>query len=427
MKKMISMLLTFAMLFSLASCGNADSVSSKEPGAKETSVNETDVKETGAKESDAKEANSENVIKIGYISNLGWATALDTLNAIELKVKMLNEAGGLNVNGTSYTVELVSYDSNNDQATMTAAANRLIYEDEVQYICTDGTLVDSIIPITEENKVLLCTSALSNEIFDTDYSYSFQTCANNSGVASTFGWMADKYPDKTSVAIAYADNEMGNMALGLFGPSIEKAGLEASFISYPDSTTDLSSLGTKIRTESPSWFLAVGGTMQPYAAVYNAGYDGQFYYTTASSTASILQELSVEQAEGLIAQADATEFEEPPTPAGVELRKAWIEEYGEWTYPSISFATSFYCILAAIEEAGTLDTTELANHLAQGFSWDAPTGYYKLVSRPDLGNDRTVDSVQTIYMKQIVKGETVLLDTITLEECEKYFMDSIGQ
>lgn len=385
----------------------------------------------GGKGADAAPANAggdgDNVIKVGYIGNMSWATGLDTVNTMKLKTEIVNAAGGIDVGGTKYKVELITYDSNNDQATMTAAANRLIFEDGVKYICTDGTLVDSIIPITEENHVLLCTSALSNEIFSTDYHYSFQTCANNSGIATTYSWMANAYPEKKTLTVAYADNEMGNMAMFIFGPSIRHAGLEADFQSYPDSTADLSALGTKIKSTNPDWFLAVGGNMQPYAAVYNAGYEGQMYYPTAASTASILQELSVEQAEGLIAQADPLEFEEPPTPAGVELKEAWIEKNGEWTYPSVSFATSYYCILQAIDEADSLDPEELAAFLDKGFEWDAPSGLYRLVPRPDLGNDRCVDSVQTIYMKQIVDGKAVLLDTVTLDQCQQYFLDSLSE
>jgi hypothetical protein len=44
-----------------------------------------------------------------------------------------------------------------------------------------------------------------------------------------------------------------------------------------------------------------------------------------------------------------------------------------------------------------------------------------MVSRPDLGNDRTVDCIVGYAIKQVVNGELTVLDTITLEQAVVYF------
>jgi len=53
--------------------------------------------------------------------------------------------------------------------------------------------------------------------------------------------------------------------------------------------------------------------------------------------------------------------------------------------------------------------------------FEGPTGAGQMVSRPDLGNERTVDSVTTTYLKTIKSGKPVLIDTVNLDEGIKYF------
>jgi hypothetical protein len=64
---------------------------------------------------------------------------------------------------------------------------------------------------------------------------------------------------------------------------------------------------------------------------------------------------------------------------------------------------------------------EVAAVLSSGMEYETPAGIGKMISRPDLGNDRTVDSITTYYVKNIVDGEPVLLDSIEMEEALGYF------
>ena len=100
-------------------------------------------------------------LNIGYVGYMGWPNSMDTLNGIQVSIGSINDSGGLDIGGEKYLLNLISYDSNNSQATLTAAVNRLIFEDNVKFIVSDGTLIDAVIPITEANKVVLCTPALS--------------------------------------------------------------------------------------------------------------------------------------------------------------------------------------------------------------------------------------------------------------------------
>ena len=72
--------------------------------------------------------------------------------------------------------------------------------------------------------------------------------------------------------------------------------------------------------------------------------------------------------------------------------------------------------MAALIQAGSIDTDKVASILSNGVKFDALYGPMQMVSRPDLGNDRTTDSVGTYYIKTVHNGAAELTATITPDE-----------
>ncbi len=87
---------------------------------------------------------------------------------------------------------------------------------------------------------------------------------------------------------------------------------------------------------------------------------------------------------------------------------------------------SYSAIVAALEQTGSTDVDAVAATLANGMEWDSPCGPLKMVARTDVGNTRTVDSINTIYIKKIVAGKAVLLDTVDLTKAETWFSDYLA-
>jgi hypothetical protein len=44
-----------------------------------------------------------------------------------------------------------------------------------------------------------------------------------------------------------------------------------------------------------------------------------------------------------------------------------------------------------------------------------------MISRPDMGNNRTVDSIAVTYVKEMKKGKPNLMATVSLVEASNYF------
>ena len=83
------------------------------------------------------------------------------------------------------------------------------------------------------------------------------------------------------------------------------------------------------------------------------------------------------------------------------FKTSWIAKYGKWEDPEVQYTSLYSCLRAALQQAGSLDTDKVADVIGNGLKYEGPTGAAQMISRPDMGNNRTVDSVTTLYFKQI--------------------------
>ena len=79
------------------------------------------------------------VIKIGNLTDFAIPPLVNTRKALEAVVEGVNADGGYNVGGTTYTLELISYDTKSDPNTARSAVERLISQDKVNVIFGDQT------------------------------------------------------------------------------------------------------------------------------------------------------------------------------------------------------------------------------------------------------------------------------------------------
>ena len=75
-------------------------------------------------------------------------------------------------------------------------------------------------------------------------------------------------------------------------------------------------------------------------------------------------------------------------------------------------STLYPCLRTALQQAGSIDVDKVAAVLNSGMKFDSPQGPMMMMSRLDVGNPRTVDSVGTNYIKQIVNGKANIIATI---------------
>ena len=366
-------------------------------------------------------------LKIGIAFYLSSSVGLDALHGIQLLAEEDNKNGGIDIGGEKYNIELISYDTEGNQTTEVAAINRLVFQDKVNYILTVGQFQSAWLKTTEENKVIVMSQDLVApvDLAPSTY-YSFNPTFQNPEITSKTGWFCKTYPDKVKNLVAvYIDNQFGHMIEGMNSPILKAFGATATNIYIPAQQVDLSAVATKIVSLNPTAVQCMTADSNSDAlalnAVYQAGYHGQFFLASNNALATWLQFVSADALEGFITGMNVTEPDPALTTTAQHFKELWIAKYGSWTAPTTISTGLYPPLIAALKKAGSLDTTKVSDALASGLEFSSPTGDGKMISRPDLGNNRTVDSISTYYMKQIVNGKIKLLATISPDEALALF------
>jgi branched-chain amino acid transport system substrate-binding protein len=418
---LLTLILVAITIMALSACSTGQTSTS--PAAPPVSQPSTSASQPAPSAPPASPATAK-TLKFGVICWFGWPIGVDMMHGLELQAELLNKNGGLTIGGETYKVELVEYDDNNVQTTAVSAANRLIDVDKAKYVIGDGSWVDAFMPITEANKVILSTMSATPPILSPDNHYSFQGGFQNNA-STSIGWFIKNHPDYKTYIMSSTDDTMGHAAAEQIGKIFEAFGIKLEIIYFPPTAQDLSSLGTKVKTANPDVFMPMGaGPIQNglvISAVYKAGYEGQIFAQVTLPAATLTQVAPVESLEGMVCAAWPVEFDPALTQPAKDFKAAWIAKYGKWEGPEIQAVGNFTIITEAIKQAGSLDPDKVASVIGSGLKFDGPNGPSMMIDRPDMGNNRTIDSINTVYMKEIKKGQPVLLATIGLDEATTYF------
>jgi branched-chain amino acid transport system substrate-binding protein len=362
-------------------------------------------------------------LKIGAVVWTGWPLGYDMKRGVEIMAMLDNEAGGIDIGGEKHRVEFIFIESNNNQNTTMSTVSKLIYEDGVLYIITDTMYPGAVFAETEKNKVISLTGCPIPVMFDPSYKYTFQGGTMMQATPEAAGWIADNVPEITTVDLACPDEAGGRAYAEGTMAVLQNYGIEVKEIIYPVTSTDFSSIGTEVVADNPSAFIALGNSAMDaliYQAVVQAGYEGLLFSTTTVTYDTLKTAVPEEALEGFIGGAWPVEFDPAATEVAQEFKEKWIEVNGSWEGPEVQLTAAYAALRAALQEAGTTDVDAVAEVLANGLTFEGPTGKGEMIPRNDMGISRTVDNVSEFCVKKIVDGEPTLLHMITLEEGKSY-------
>jgi ABC-type branched-subunit amino acid transport system substrate-binding protein len=363
-------------------------------------------------------------LKLGY---LGWLTGIQGtqfFNSVKANDAMVNGKGGIKIGADQYTIEFLAYDTNNDQNTAVAGANKLIFEDKVQFMAADS-FVEAFMTDSEANKVIVSAKSLIPPQLTPDYKYLFNTGFSNAESAVGMRWFVEKFPDKKTIMLILPDMELGHIISEINAGVCKVYGMTVQQEFYMLGNPDMSSLGTKVKQANPDVVCLF--EMSPLRAIREAGWTGQFFSVATNSIEAILATASAADIEGFIGTAYPTEFDPPLTQTAKDFKDAYTTLFGKWDNPTPSDTAIYSAITAALEQAQSTDPDKVAEVLGGGMKWESPCGPLMMVPRPDVGNTKTVDSVNTVYMKQVVGGKATLLDTVDLDKAAAYFADYLAK
>ena len=408
--KIIPLLIIFALV--LSACGT--------PAVEETAapveVVEPEATEAVVEMTEEPEAEPEIVgtIKIGAaLSETGrYATVgLDVRQGYDLWVNYVNEEiGGINVDGDLYLVEIIYYDDESDADTTVKLTEKLISEDEVQFILGPygSSLTIASSSITEQHGILMIeANGASESIFNRGFKHVFGVLSPASFYAKAVMEALADAGAKT-VVVGIEDNAFSiSVGEGIVFWANEYGFEILAEESYPNGETSsavFDPIMTKFKALNPDAYINSGHLNDGIAAAASAaslGFcPGGMFFMASANFPAFAEELGDTAAyAGAATQWAATmSYDGLYLGSPGDYYDRYTSAYGmDPTYQAAESTAAGFVLQNAIEAAGSTETAAVREAL---LNMDITTFY------GDINFDETGKNVaHAMAAGQVIDGE----------------------
>lgn len=350
-------------------------------------------------------AASGETVKFAYIAPLTGDSAqygLDMQKAIELKVKQVNEAGGIN----GATVVLDVYDDKNDPKEAVNLANRIVEDDEVLAVFGpfSSTNAMAISPIFQREGILQYAITASHPDVTAEGDYIFRGVRTQQTETMEFVDFAYNELGKRDVAILYINNDFGTSVSNIFEKGFTEAGGNIVAVEnfIEGQTKDFAPMLTKIKAAKPDMLFIVA-FYNDTATVLNQAdtldLDCDFMGVTAIVRPETI-ELAGDNANGLYALSGFVL--DAPRENFQQFRTAYSDAYGEEVNSFTMNAYDGACIvMEGVEKVGA-DRKALRDYVAGVTDYEGLAGVW--------GFDENRNPSKPLFRMQVEDGAWVVLE-----------------
>ncbi|HLT01521.1 MAG TPA: ABC transporter substrate-binding protein [Geminicoccaceae bacterium] len=369
----------------------------------------------------------DNVLKIGVLGVMsGPAASWGLVNrySAEATAAMYNEQGGVEIDGETYRIEIVSIDDKNDPKLAVSGAERLIHQEGIKYIIGPNvdTTAQSIVPVIEAGGAISIPYAFSKQLYTPPRSNSILgMIASYQAAPIIYRYLQEEKGVGTVSFIARNESDPLNQRdEGV--AAAEALGLEviSSEDTYEPGTTDFFPVMSKVVSGNPD-LIVLSGVAPADAPLLirtarELGYQGILSTETAQDI-KILNEVAGDLANGFISVGGAS------TP---EIRSAYMEEFidryveiaGEWNDEAGTKVYALEMILATLQQAGkeAIDDIEPFKAAIPDFS----------ITNPFLKEEQPLTYVGTNYFDQKRQiGVPMVVNEVQDGEFKTLFIGSV--
>ncbi len=275
---------------------------------------------------------------------------LPGLYGCEIVANNLNAAGGVEIGGDTYQIEIAAYDHGYDTEKAVQGMKKLVNQDDVKMVMMlGGSTVASVLNYATRKKML--TSTLLPSDITPDSEYLVATCEshplyNVTGVE----WLAENYPDaKKAVIVTNNDAEYGLQSAATYKAAFEVAGIEVVDVNlHGFDVTDFAPIVSSVLANKPDIFcMATSFYVTPLMEqLYHQGFKGKIISCTLDYYDEIIAKTSKDFVNGTIYQFP--DFDDPalndsgnnfPDPGGFDaaFRKDHPNDWSAvaWEYPAV--------------------------------------------------------------------------------------------
>lgn len=197
------------------------------------------------------------VIKIGHVAPLTGGIAhlgKDNENGARLAVDEINAAGGLDVGGKKYKLELLAEDDKADPKEGTLAAQKLVDAGVVAVVghLNSGTTIPASKIYADANVVQVSPSATNPKYTEQGFKTAFRVVANDNQQGSVLANYAATEMKAKTIAIVDDRTAYGQGLADVVEKVAKEKGLKVVAREFAtDKTTDFNAILTKIRAAKP--------------------------------------------------------------------------------------------------------------------------------------------------------------------------------
>lgn len=301
------------------------------------------------------------VIRIGQIGVMsGEAASWGLVNryAAEAQAKMINDAGGWDIDGQRYRIEIVSVDDRNDPRTAIAGAERLIYQEGIKYII--GTNVDdttqAIIPALKAGNAFAISYGQAKELFSQpNENVALGMVAGYQVSPIIFKYLVEERGAKTVAFLARNDfNGLDKRGAGIEAAKAIGLDVVSADATYEPGTGDYFPVLSPIIQASPDVLVLSGVAPSDAGQIIRAARDLGFAGIVSTETgqdAATLRETAGAAADGFISLGGAS-TPEIRTEYAEEFMRAYESVAGEWNDEAGTKIYALEMILQTLRAAG---------------------------------------------------------------------------
>ncbi len=338
------------------------------------------------------------VIKIGFIAPLTGDFAnfgQPVHNAEVLAVEQINAAGGIN----GKQIQAIYEDGKCNGQDAVSAAQKLINIDGVKAIiggfCSGETV--PVVPIAEQNKVLLFSPGASSPALTNSSPYFFRDYPSDAAQGEMLADVAYNKKNWRLVAFVQEQTDWAVALYGAFSKRFESLGGKVINESFPSNATDLRSLLAKLKAQNPdALFLDIQMTPaieRVLRQMKELGWKPPLFSTDVIMSDSQLMSANAVQLEGALA---AEFLPNAGDPKFQQFIQAYRAKYGQQDPPMQNYLSAVYDAVYLLRDgiaAVGYDGAKLATWSRTINGWQGASGAITINAAGDRIGSHTLEII----------------------------------
>jgi len=356
----------------------------------------------------------EKTLRVGMILGItGFFTVREVpdMNQAQFAADIINEQGGISVNGDKYKVELVVVDTKSTMDGVTAAANKLVFDEKVKFIIGPTAFFAAAAgSICDPNEVLRFITWCVNTPGEVDASTPYAFLGGNGSVMTSVAaikYLKATYPDVKKVSFFSPDDGSPAVMVPIDTKLLAAEGISlvGDPVLYPNETQEFSAFAAKLNAieEADAVFMQNGLVPHIGATVKSLRELGNYkpYIGSLPARISQIETITGEEALKDVATIALTPGDPDMPPVAKEIIDRVVAKYGADYQLEMTAPNCLWIIKEGIEAAQSLDPTVVKEKLESMDEVETIWGPAKICGEQTFGIKHVVASPQSV---QILKN-----------------------